>query len=314
MCGTKSARVAMEPKSEESPPSRNTSQPCFSNSCARSKSQSKLSEARWLGNFEEVPEYQRRPYILRYYRLEAPQLRHFWRPHNELGNMWTHVLAAAFTIFRFVYWWRGSAPVGPGALQLYTAGVASFFLASLLTFTISVIYHWRHCGKEHEVKCWLCLDISSCGLLLLVGFLAGVPMGFHCYPDLQKTYLMQAASVAFATLGAFSTESKATRGERSTPTLIVGGISALWPAVHWLFICEPGRQAAGAWIGLVMVSGCLATLCYVKGIPECYHPGRFDLVCNSHQWWHVLIYLAVAAYTEALVTVLALTSSPSFCQ
>ena len=25
--------------------------------------------------------------------------------------------------------------------------------------------------------------------------------GFHCYPDLQKTYLMQAASVAFATLG-----------------------------------------------------------------------------------------------------------------
>ncbi|CAE7764538.1 HHP4, partial [Symbiodinium pilosum] len=112
---------------------------------------------------------------------------------------------------------------------------------------------------------------------------------------------------------AFSVETASTRGEWSTPVLLFGGLSALWPTVHWLLICHAGREAAGAWLLLVIVAGSLAALVYSRSIPERYRPGRFDLVGNSHQLWHVLIYAAVAAYSEALVTVFALTASASFC-
>lgn len=300
---------------------RNNSSPCVSNlCCGNADIKTKELQERWLGGIDEVPDYQRRVYILWYYRLEAPRLRHFWRLHNEVGNMWTHLIAAALTLVRFGCWLQAelledySVSGLSWPRKLYAAGVVSFYLASLLTFGISVTYHWRQSGKEREVKCWLCLDISCCALLLLVGFLAGVPMGFHCHPQLQKAYMLQAMSVAVGTLCAFLSESPATRGHRSSPFLILGGISALWPALHWLILSSEGRQAAGLWLLLVIISGILATIFYTKYIPECYAPGRFDLFCNSHQLWHCFIYIAIAGYAEALVAVFKLTASSSFCQ
>ena len=41
-----------------------------------------------------------------------------------------------------------------------------------------------------QVKCWLCLDISCCALLLLVGFIAGVPMGAPACFFVQRWYAM----------------------------------------------------------------------------------------------------------------------------
>lgn len=294
---------------------RNNSSAAISNLCCGKEVDLKV-EDRWLGNFEEVPEYQRRSYILRHYRLEAPRMRHFWLLHNEFGNMWTHLVALVLTLARFGSWlhyelqhsnrqrfWDSSSGLA-WPRQIYAAGVVSFYFASLLTFGISVMYHWRQSGKEREVKCWLCLDISCCALLLLVGFIAGVPMGFHCHPELQKGYMLQAITVALAALGAFASESHATRGHRSSHTLILGGISALWPALHWLILSTEGREAAGAWLVLVIISGSF----------ECFAPGRFDLLCNSHQLWHIFIYVAIAAYGEALVVVFKLTASSSFCR
>ena len=60
--------------------------------------------------------------------------------------------------------------------------------------------------------------------------------GFHCFPALQKGYMLQAATVCLAALGggeahmaefvpgALATEGS--RGQRSSYTLILGGVSA----------------------------------------------------------------------------------------
>lgn len=295
---------------------RNCNSPPGSNCDRCGKVVEKASEARWLGTVDEVPAYQRRPFILKFYRLEVPRLRHFWHLHNEFGNMWTHIVALVLTAWRFLAWIRsdlpGDAELSP-ARSTYAVGVVGFFVASLVTFAVSVTYHWRHCSNECEARCWLCLDISCCGLLLLGGFLSGVPMGFHCYPELQLRYVMQSVLVALAAVGAFASETAATRGDWSTPVLIIGGLSALIPALHWLLLCRPGREAAGAWLLLVIFCGSLASAVYSRSIPERYRPGHFDMVGNSHQLWHVFIYGAIAAYSEALVTVFSLTASPAFC-
>ena len=123
---------------------------------------------------------------------------------------------------------------------------------------------------------------------------------------------MQAALVCTIAVGTLVSEPK--RGDWSSLALIFCGISAIWPALHWLVISVEGREAAGHWLVLVIVLASAASILYTQSIPECYAPGCFDLACHSHQFWHVLIYGAIAAYTEALITVFALTDSPSYCR
>eukprot|EP00928_Gymnodinium_smaydae_P078927 TRINITY_DN6297_c0_g2_i2.p1 TRINITY_DN6297_c0_g2~~TRINITY_DN6297_c0_g2_i2.p1 ORF type:complete len:109 (+),score=13.54 TRINITY_DN6297_c0_g2_i2:113-439(+) len=55
---------------------------------------------RRLGSACEVPEYQRRPYILEFYRLQTPQFSHLFDVHNETLNVWTHLLGAAYFVSR----------------------------------------------------------------------------------------------------------------------------------------------------------------------------------------------------------------------
>ena len=120
-------------------------------------------EDRWLGTWEEVPEYQRNPHILRYYRLERPRYRHFWRGHNEFGNMWTHLFAAVVMALRFVRWLQ--EPVASAATTwthvFYCTGIFLFFVASIAVFAVSVQYHWRMCSTEKDVRCWHCVDVPA---------------------------------------------------------------------------------------------------------------------------------------------------------
>ncbi|CAE8622555.1 unnamed protein product [Polarella glacialis] len=267
----------------------------------------------WLGSAEEVPGYQRRRFIHRHYRLEPPRLCHFYRCHNELGNMWTHVAALGFTLMRFASWWvqvpSHSDLVWPG--PLYAFGVAAFFVSSLFVFSVSIQYHWRYCSGEREFNGWLCLDLAGCFMTLFIGFAAGIPMGFHCFPHLQKVYLTQAGVICAAMLAALVLERK--RGEKVITVLGWGGISAVVPAIHFLAISEVGRNRIGLRLLLVVLCGVVAFLIYTKLWPECYAPGSFDLWGHSHQLWHIFIFLAIAQYNEALIDIFNLTASAEFC-
>merc|ERR1719343_1925711 len=65
------------------------------------------------------------------------------------------------------------------------------------------------------------------------------------------------------------------------------------PAVHWLIVCETGRNAIGGTFMTQMTLTFIAVVFYTKYIPERFAPGKFDLVGHSHQFWHVAIYLSV---------------------
>jgi len=267
-----------------------------------------------LGTFKDVPEIQRRPYILDYYRLERPKLRHLWCCHNELGNIWTHLLAWVYMFMRFVSW--VSLQGDPSALEpdrrLYLSGIVAYFVASLVVFGISVQYHWRLCSSMREVRCWLCLDQSACLGILMVGYFAGIPMGFHCYPVLRLAYLGLSVVVSLSTalLLAFLGPDRST----AKASIIIGaGMIALIPAVHWLIISTEGRRAAGRMLMASIVCALAASYVYKEYVPECFAPGRFDLLGSSHQVWHVLIFFVVAAYSDCLIAVFALTGGPAYC-
>jgi len=147
----------------------------------------------------------------------------------------------------------------------------------------------------------------------VTGFFAGVPMGFSCFPRLQLFYAVTSVAVCVL-MGVLLSAIPKERWDLIASVIISGtGVGYVTPAVHWLVVCDAGRAAIGSKFFTQMVITGIATMFYTKYVPECYAPGRFGLVGNSHQLWHVAIYISIALYGECLIDVSALAKSGGLC-
>jgi len=268
-----------------------------------------------LGTADEVPELRRRPFICGYYRLEPPQMKQFWCCHNELGNMWTHVVAAILIAMRLRMWisTQQHSHIWVMPALFYRFGVLLYFIAGFVTFCISVVYHYRMSSTDDVFMKWMCIDQSACLALVVLGFFSGVPMGFHCFSTLQFFYITTSLSVCLLMALALTLIPKS-RWDIIAAVLICGTvIGAVTPAVHWLIISEQGRNSAGTKMTTMLILTPLAAVFYTTYVPECFAPGKFDLIGNSHQWWHIGTFISISLYGEVLVRVLELIDAQSFC-
>lgn len=157
------------------------------------------------------------------------------------------------------------------------------------------------------------LDQSSCLAVVVMGFFAGVPMGFHCFPRLRLIYITLCLAVCFlmALLVAFLPKE---RWDTIANVIIAGSVVVyIVPAIHWLVICEKGRDAIGPLFLSQLVCTGSAAIFFTQYIPERFAPGWFDRFGNSHQLWHIAIYMSAALFGECLVRVYGLIESGSFC-
>merc|ERR1712008_3313 len=193
----------------------------------------------------------------------------------------------------------------------YWALIGVFFVIAVATFSVSVSYHWKLCSKQQEAARWMCLDQTSCLVLVAAGFFAGIPLGYHCYPWLLMWYAVQTVSALGVTVVTLTLCSE----ENAWRSLaIIGfGISSLVPMIHWLVISTEGRRIAGSSLEMAALAGVIAAVCYTQYIPERFAPGWFDLYCNSHQIWHVLIFAATVIYGGVLVDVFDSTVAGNMC-
>jgi len=272
-----------------------------------------VDDSRWLGGVEEVPTFQRRKYILHYYRLGSPRFRHLYLLHNESVNIWTHIAAASLTLLHFWWWLAEQEP--PWALErvrsFYFIGVVLWFIMSISVFGVSATYHWKRCAREEDFDRWYCLDVSFCGALVVMGFLSGVPMGFHCHGELRTMYM--ALSFLVVVITAFVMRN-VRDAEARFLTLTSASLFFIIPAVHFLWVSRAGREAMIFQIIMCMVTGTAGAVICSQMVPECFSPGRFDILGHSHQIWHILIFATVTLYTKCLVNVFQLTSSAGFCE
>eukprot|EP00415_Alexandrium_ostenfeldii_P001666 UN1666 len=195
---------------------------------------------------------------------------------------------------------------------LYAFGVVAYYVVALAVFGASVQFHYRGCSPKREFLCWRCLDQSCCLALVIVGFFAGIPMGFHCAPWWQVAYTAQSLLVLAAMSVIMLVTPKENAGFLST-SMIVSALTALVPAVHWLLTSTEGCKAGGQSFLLCIVSSLLAIFFFSSYVPERLAPGRFDLLGSSHQLWHVFIFVAIVAYGDTLTAVFDLTGSAKFC-
>mmetsp|Transcript_81967 Transcript_81967/g.222561 ORF Transcript_81967/g.222561 Transcript_81967/m.222561 type:complete len:140 (+) Transcript_81967:123-542(+) len=137
-------------------------------------------------------------------------------------------------------------------------------------------------------------------------------MGFHCYPELRQAYAWVAMIVCILTSIALALIPK-THSTVISAVILAGAFVAVVPAAHWLLLSTAGRRATGGSFCFAIVCACVACLVFFKMFPECYAPGRFDLFGNSHQLWHMLIFLTIVKYGDCLTAVYSLTATTEYC-
>ncbi|XP_037541191.1 membrane progestin receptor beta [Nematolebias whitei] len=254
----------------------------------------------------QVPALFQEPYILSGYR----PIRQDWRcyllslfqRHNESLNVWTHLLAAPVLLLR---WWANAGAVG------YTLDAASLplslFMVSALTYlSLSVAAHLLQSHSERAHYFFFFMDyvgvaVYQYGCSLSHYFYTSEPawrdsVGLVFLPGAAFFGWLSCAGCCFAK----------SRYERPYPLqrkicqLIPTSLAYVLdisPVVHHLLISSWAQEAFHA---LQIASFLFAAFFFSCPIPECFFPGRCDIVGQGHQVFHLFLSLCTLFQLEAL--------------
>lgn len=225
--------------------------------------------------------------------------------HNETGNIWTHLVACL-----------ANAAVGlqllglvqrQGAVVPFEAGaLAAYVCAGTLAFAASAIFHTFLCHSRRVYLATAVLDYMGIAVLLCGAFMPGLAYGFVCAPRWQAAYVLLVGAMGLAASSAQVLPVCHRPGaERLRLVLFVSlGAFGLMPCLHWVALHGAQSEAVlqlGWRMAVLFVGLACACAIYVGRLPECLAPGRFDVLGQSHQLWHVLVALLYLWHLETAV-------------
>eukprot|EP00933_Yihiella_yeosuensis_P077504 TRINITY_DN88012_c0_g1_i1.p1 TRINITY_DN88012_c0_g1~~TRINITY_DN88012_c0_g1_i1.p1 ORF type:complete len:360 (+),score=36.63 TRINITY_DN88012_c0_g1_i1:95-1174(+) len=246
----------------------------------------------------DVPNSQRKPYIFCGYR-PAPKgswclLRSIFTLHNETGNMWTHLIG-------FVYFAVAGADLletltnGEDAKQVQTLWVLLLVVASAFCLGSSFVYHLCTCTTNSIADCTYKMDLTGIVTLIAFSYVAGIGLGYRCFPALRLFYLIFSGFVSLCLLGPLVKPTLVSNLSKHFMICVALGVI---PAGHWILFIAKSEDVSMLLPYLLSMFGCygVGACFYMKRWPESRWPGRFDLFGQSHQIWHIFVLLASVSW------------------
>ncbi|KAI8617289.1 pPR-type GPCR protein [Chytriomyces sp. MP71] len=238
--------------------------------------------------------------------------------HNETGNIWTHFIGFSLHVAGLAYvLWGGSgvvrsvaivagrrdlnAGVGSEAGWADVAVVASIMVSAAACMGLSAAFHTFHSHSHKVSKAWNKLDFAGIAGLIAGSNVPFIYYAFYCEPQMQGIYI--AFMVLFGAVTTLVTVSEKFSTPKyrilRTSLFVAMGLSSVIPIVH--IVLEHGWEYASKTMSLY--HGIAGGLCYLVGAflyasryPERLAPGRFDIWCQSHQIFHVLVLVATVVH------------------
>ncbi|KNC46719.1 tubulin-specific chaperone D [Thecamonas trahens ATCC 50062] len=254
----------------------------------------KPSQQRRLARFEEVPTWmQDNKYIRSGYRVDYSLAECTWsmvERHNEVANIWSHLVGVPVFVALVVWVLSGRAELASEA-WLEQAPFLVFVCGCGAAYTASVVFHTFLCHSHAALIMCSRLDYSGIVLIIMTSIMPGVYYGYHCSPGLQQLYTLSNLVLGSVTVVALQFSILYTKPWRRFRTLLFAAFasSGVVPAVHALFELPMVPHVSVSLLWLVVMYGLLGlgAVVYFYRIPERWWPGRFDLLGASHNWWHV---------------------------
>ena len=198
-------------------------------------------------------------------------------------------------------------------VQMWPLGV--FMLSAFLCLGTSAVYHTFHVMDAQWFALLSSLDYTGIAVLIFGSTLPMLSLGFHCRPLLGNIYIAVGTLIALGTVyvgvsPAFRTSDY--RKVRMASFIATGCYGAL-PFAHLAATGEPIYPEA--LLRLVIMGGfyICGALLYGFRVPERYFPGRFDTVLQSHNIFHVCVFVACVIHYRALWAHYAWRQAHSAC-
>lgn len=275
-----------------------------------------------------TPHFLRNPYISGSYRVYFTPLlafRSLFRWHNETINIWTHLLPFFLFLIRGIQWLQqlreaegerdenGHTIIDGVKVVIEPADfwMFLFFYGSLTTCMLwSSVYHLFGCCSYDTHRCLYRCDIGGILALIWGSYLPALFYSFRCRPIWQFGYSAVITVLVLTLLVLFNS---LRCQQREFHSLRVGALVltiafAILPTFHWVFWIAPADfPTMDLWTFLLPLIGMIGAYAigfgfYSKRIPEVYSPGRFDLIFQSHNWWHTWIVIAAIIWEAELKT------------
>ncbi|XP_003741628.1 adiponectin receptor protein-like [Galendromus occidentalis] len=224
-----------------------------------------------------------------------------FRIHTETVNIWSHLIGAfmfACTAFSFLATERLE-------LAEYVA-FAAFFLGVFTCFFISTLYHTMHCHSMEVSQVFSRLDY--CGIVSIIAgcFTPWIHYLFWCSPMSKIVYMAVAYSLCVLTVNLTMWEKFGQSQFRVLRASIFTGLGlscSIFPGTHFVLI--HGLYAAFVdlafgWLFTMFAVAMFGVALYAMRVPERFMPGKFDVWCHSHQFFHVAVIVGAYVHLHCL--------------
>ncbi len=213
------------------------------------------------------------------------------------ANIWSHLIGAAqflFGLFQFLC--LQSFASGDDAIRTSDiVAVGVYYLCVVVCFVLSTIFHTfaNHSTDMHRFG----NELDHLGIVLVMWGtgVSVVHFAFYCDPGMQAVYHAALTATAVG-CAVFTLQPKFRQPTYRTMRFLMYcflGSSLFAPAVHgWLRF---GLAALDDMMGLKSFLGLAAInfsggAIYAARVPERWLPGTFDLIGQSHNLMHVLVF------------------------
>jgi len=237
------------------------------------------------------------PYLLTGFRIQLtiPDcFKSIFHLHNETVNIWTHIIATflmpLFLIICLI-------DLSEEPLHIKIAFTISL-LAGTSSYFTSALYHTVGCNSESTFDTFLQCDYAAIILSASATMGSSIYFGLQCYPHLQLFYTLVCVLLGLSVFCILVVPALLKLDQKTLdfierirfPLLIADFAYGLVPLIHWTTIYGLFSTV----VYRVMISYVIVaigfTFYYFK-IPERWFLGTFDIWGNSHQIWHVFMFI-----------------------
>lgn len=182
-----------------------------------------------------------------------------------------------------------------------------FLASAFICLSFSSFYHLIYCVSYEIQEKYKQLDYIGISVLIAGSFYPIIIYSFYCFTPISIYYLTAITTLSISTLFLTLSSYGLSPAAQTIRTLAYAliGLFGVIPAVHILvkygYLSE-NYQNVGS--GLILMGSfyLIGALMYATRIPERFMPGFFDYIGSSHQWFHVLVVLAVLVHYKTTNT------------
>lgn len=206
--------------------------------------------------------------------------------HNETINIWTHL--SGFLIFLNMSYHNYN---NSSNSEIYK-GV--YILSAMTALATSTVYHVTTATTEKIHDFMLKLDLLAICIHISVCLVTCIHLWLWCYPTIASIYIGILLSCGLAVAYIPLSNVLVNNHKLVAAIFFIYVCSGFIPLFHTMLIYYYDRIDNSVYtydFTLTMFYNTLGFVIYSSKFPEIMLPGKFDIVGNSHQIWHILIFM-----------------------